>query len=537
MKLTKKILLTLFLYLLLNGITMSYEDKDSLYIRINLSKKISKYSNNTIKLGVSETKGLSTLANDFIDLGQPLLKIPKKYTLCPYYIFPFKYEILRFLLEIPGLKQSIKQDQKVTVFLLTYYLLYYIYAPKQEIKNYIVEKKLAQYYKCEEIEEDLKEYFPKIVPGSGLLNKEHYRLLYNLGYSVPYENDLNQIFANVNVKIQNSEHRDIMSSWTSNLEQFKWAYSMIMSRSFTVKINEYFKLEGIKEGPDSKMDSSMKKNIEVNKYIFPPNLGAPCLMAFADLFNHYQPQYLELRDRRSMLRDTEKGNFLFISTHRYYPGQEIIHTYHNDPSNIMLFFHYGFVIPNNIFNIYNLKIEDNIYLSYSQIELCKELKCVEVRVKDTRNLPRTRIYNARLSVIDERLLNYGRVLYLNNDIDKKAILKKLANEPKISFQNEVMAWIYYYISFKNYAKNNNLMLGNSLKGTQKYRNIVKNVEKYWINQETKKDEWTRNKIYENIHLLDVSYKKIVTKNMLVSINRVIYNTNNELEKLRLKFMT
>jgi hypothetical protein len=531
----KKLLLIFILYFIIFNLTYSYEDKDSLYKRLNLSKQISKYSNNIIKIGVSETKGVSGLADEFIDAGHALLKIPKKYSLCTYYLFPFKYEILSYLLSIPGFKQPTQPDVKVNLFLLTYYLLYNEFASKQEIKNYIKEKKLAQYYDCDDIDEGLREYFPKVIPGSGLLDKEHYQLLYSLGYkSVPYEKDLKQIFITVNMKISNSQHKDMISPWTGDFEKFIWAYSIVMSRSFTVKLEDYLRLEGLNEGSNLKLDSSMKKNLEVNRYISSSNQGGSCLIAFVDMLNHFQPQYSDLRDRRPLIKETQKGNFLFSSKHSFNPGQEITHTYNDNPTNIMLFFNCGFVISNNIFNIYELKVDDNTKLSLSQFELCRELKCVDTQLS---NLPKFRFYYAKLSIINEKLLNYGRVLYLNKDIDKKIVLKKLANEHKISYENEVMAFIYYFNSFKNISKSNNEMLKKTLKGCQKYRNIVRNVEDYWINEATKQDEWKRNKIYENLYLFDISFKKIVTKNMLGSINQIIFHTGGEIEKIKLKYFT
>ena len=126
-----------------------------------------------------------------------------------------------YLLDIFGFKQENQLDEKVKIFLLTYYLLYNEFGVKQEISNYIKENKLAQYYDCDEIDENLRGYFPKIIPGSGLLEKEHYQLLYSLGYtSVPYEKDLRQIFLTLNMKISDSQHNKIISSWTSDFEKF-----------------------------------------------------------------------------------------------------------------------------------------------------------------------------------------------------------------------------------------------------------------------------------------------------------------------------
>jgi hypothetical protein len=475
------------------------------------------------------------MTDDFLLERQILMKVPKKYTLCSSYLFPFKFEILKFLMDIPDIKERIGKDQKVTIYLLTYYLLYFMYAPKEKIKNYILQEKLAQYYNYEEADESLKENFPEIIPGSGLLDIEHYNLLISLGYNLRYDLELEEVYKKINQKVLQLEYKELIYPWTSNYEQFKWAYSMVMSRSYTIKFNHYLKLEELKEENNLKFDISMKKNNEINEIISPTTIGAPCIIAFGDLINHYQPKYPDLRDKIKVSIEIEKDNFVYYyAPKNLNPGQEILFTYTDNPSNIKLFFNYGFVIPNNIFNVYNLKIEDRTKLNLSQLELCKKIKCFELDDNEAWNVPETRSYNARLSVIDRNLLNYGRVLFLNKNFDKKTVLKTLSSEEIISFENEVMAWIYYFNSFKKNA--NNSLIENSIEQCQKYRTIVKNIEENWINEETKKDEWKRNKIYENIYLLDISYKKIITRHMLGSINQVILNTNNEIEKLKTNYL-
>jgi hypothetical protein len=536
---TKKAILSIIiLSLYLVNLSNCFEDKESFQKRLNYSKQISKYSNNTVKVGATLTKGLTCIANDYIEYGQLLMKVPKKYSLCSYYLFPFKYEILSILLDISGLRETIGKEQRLSVYLLSYYILYYMYAPKEEIKNYIKEKKLEQYYRYEDIDESLKDIFPTIIPGSGMLDKEHYELLQSFGFPIIKGDELEGIFKYVNQRIYNSEHMEMIFPWTSDFEKFKWAYSIVMSRAFTLRVSEYLTLEGLPENSItlSKYDRWTKKNLEVNKYISPPNVGGPCLIAWMELCNHHEPQHIDLRDKRPIILDTEKGNFLYTVGHPFNPDQEITYTYTNEPSNIVLFLHYGFVISNNIFNTYRLKVEDETMLSLAQFNLCKELKCVDVNVKDPKHLSKTRYYNALLTITDESLLNYGRVLHLNKDFDKKIVLKTLANDQIISFENETKAWIYYYNTLKNNAKNINFEIQRSLKKCQKYRNKVNKIENDWIDEEISKNEWRRNKSFEDIYLLDVSYKKIITKHLLGSINHVIFNSHTELESFKAKYL-
>jgi hypothetical protein len=290
MQLLKKVLVFLFSLFLLLSFSYCYEDKEFLQKRFDISKQISKYSNNTIKLRVSQSEGISCLANEFIEDNQKLITVPKKFTLCSYYLFPFKYEILSYMLELPGLKDTIKSNQKVSMFLLSYYLLYSLNAPKEKIKNYIKEKKLAKYYNCDEVDDILKDYFPKEIPGSAQLSKEHYDLFRSLGYPVPQDDQLERVFTHIKNKILSSEHKDVIITWTDNLRQFKWAYTMIASRCITLSLQSHLILDGIDLSKN--LHPSTKKNYEVNKFISPPNVGAPCLIAFVDLLNHYQPKYI-----------------------------------------------------------------------------------------------------------------------------------------------------------------------------------------------------------------------------------------------------
>jgi hypothetical protein len=534
MKLFKKVSIFLFSLFMLLNLTNCYEDKESLLKRFNISNQISKFSNNTIKLSVSQSEGISCLANDFIEFRKKLITVPKNYTLCSFYLFPFKYEILSYMLELPGLKETTKSNQKVSIFLLSYYLLYYLHAPKEEIKNYIKQKKLSQYYNCDDIDDILREYFPKEIPGSGLLSNEHNDLLRSLGYPVPYEDQLEKVFTYINKKIISSEHKDIILPWTNNFRHFKWAYTMIVSRSFTQKTESYLKLEGL-DG-NKKLDSSTKKNYDVNKFISPPNIGAPCLIPFVDLINHYQPQYTDLREKRALYVEAEKGNFVYFASHGYTPGQEISHTYHNDPTNIILFVHYGFVLPNNVFNTYKITVRDYTILSNSQFQLCRELKCVDAKLKDPRHISSARYYDARVSSIDEGLINYGRVVHLENDFDKSSALKTFANKGEFSLENEIQAWTYYFKCFYNFDRKMSNLVERSIKECQKSRNKVRNIEDYWVNEDTKTTEYNRIKTNENIYLLDVSYKKIVIRQMLGSLNQVILNTNRDLENMKIKYI-
>jgi hypothetical protein len=530
-----KILIFLFALSLVCLKSYCYEDRESLLKRYHLSKEIEKYSNNTLKLILSQNDGISCLANENISEDQKLMRVPKNLTLCAYYLFPFKYEILSYIMELPGSKNLINKYQTVSIYLLSYYILYYMYADKNKIKEYIKEKKLAQYYDIDNLDENfLKDYFPKEILGSEMILDEHKIELRKLGQPVEMIDELQIVFNHVNKKFLNSEHKEVVLPWISDLRQIKWAYAMIITRSFTVSLENYLNLEGLNQNKISQ-SQSLKKNFEVNKFISAN--GATCIIPFVDLINHYQPKFTNLKDIRKITLETEKASFVYYASYNYLPNKEIMHTYSKNPTNLLLLYHYGFVIPNNVFDTFSITVTDFTSLSPSQFQLCKELNCIDPNSEGIRHISSTRMYDAKFDHFDEKLINYGRVVHLDINIDKNSFLKLFLNQGMFNYENEIKAWIYYFKAFFNFDRNFSNLVERSIKDSQRMRRKLKNILKYWTGRDntTKTKEYNRIKTYENIYLLNVYSKKIVIRHMLGSINQVIFNINKDLEKIKNKF--
>jgi hypothetical protein len=161
---------------------------------MNFYKLISKYSDNKIKVGVTPNKDLACISNDYLDYSENILNVPKELSLCPYYLFPFKYEIIEFLKAVDDLKDTIGKDQKFSLYILTYYLLYFMYAPKKSIDNYILQNKLEKYYNCDIIDDNLKDAFPNLVLNSATLEARHYEKMKKMGYNLDVRSELATIF-------------------------------------------------------------------------------------------------------------------------------------------------------------------------------------------------------------------------------------------------------------------------------------------------------------------------------------------------------
>lgn len=536
MKIDKNVYLFYFCLFLIITLSKCFEDKKSLIERYNLSKQISKYSNNKIKISASQTQGISCFANDFIKHQQILISIPKNLTLCPYYLFPFKYELISYILETPGIKDMLKSKRKLSFYLLSYYLLFQLFAPKEKIKKYIIEKNMTQYYNCEEIDDILKDYFPKDISGYLNLSDEHFKLINSLGYEFPVNDEMEIVFKYVYSKFYNSDNNSVVIPWVGNINHFRWAYSIILTRSIHIELNMYLILNDIDFTKN--VHASIKKNYNVNNKFF--SRGSICLIAFIDLINHNQPQETNTGlITRDILINTEKGYFINGASSDYNPGEEIQFTYIEEVNNLKLFRNYGFVLPNNNFNIIVVSINDNNMFSMSQINLCREINCYDLKIQNPENISTTKIYEARLSRLEDKILNYARVKYLDPAFDINSVVKKLNINGKISTENEIKSLEFYFILFNSIMGDVNAKLENSIKKCQKYRVMLRNIENYWLylqNEDSKIIEHNRIKGFANIYLLDVSYKKIIIKHRLGSIDRLILNIKSDLDNIKSKFI-
>ena len=238
-----------FLILLLLTITLlskganSYENPEELKKRLNFYSKIQQFSNNTIKVGSDPDHGLHCVANDYIEYGKLTMKIPKKLSLCPYFLFPFKYEIIDALNKVPGIIATIGQEQRFSVYVLIYYLMYFMNGPKDSMKEYIIKHNIEDYLEIENIDESLKDSFPKSMLSVGNFDPEHHALLKELNFPIDRDQELDMIYKIVLQELSSNPHFEMIFPWVSDYELFKWAHSIVMSRCMTLRINEYYNLE------------------------------------------------------------------------------------------------------------------------------------------------------------------------------------------------------------------------------------------------------------------------------------------------------
>lgn len=519
----------IIILLLLTNI-LSYEDNEGRVKRYKFYKDIQKFSNNTMTVGVDPFNGLYCQANEFISNSQKTLKVPKDHAMCPYYIFPFKFEIVEFLNSIKGLTDTIGREQKFSVFVLVYNILYHLYANKEFLKEYIDKNNLIMYQNLEfDVIDNIENSFPKIILGKSTLEPDHFKLLNDKKLSSESSEELGYVFKSVLYRISQHPHMEAMFHWTSNFDHFRHAYGVVMSRGMTLRLNEYYTLVDNKRRQSFYKDYE-KKNLEINQRICKAT-GCPCIVLYIDLCNHYQPKYRDLRDKRPIILDTEVGYFISAATREYDIYEEVSYTYSNDSNNLVMFLHYGFVIPDNIFNSFKLDVNEDIKLSQQQFQLCTELKCFEgVQMTEPSKIPAMKIYTTTFNILNENLINYARIRSLKaGSFNTQNVLKSIRSNKSISFENELSSWVFYLQQLrKKWNGWNKKQFIESIKNGQIYRNRRRDIEREWRDEESQRAQWRDLRHFDLIYDLDISYKRIILNHLVGSGKKLIKTIHDDI---------
>lgn len=513
----------------------SYETKQEIEKRSRFYKQISNYSNGKLEAAYDPKSGFYCKAVDYITRGTPLLKIPKEYAMCPHFNFPFKFEITEWIMNCKGLKETLGLEQKVSVYVLVFQILYHLYANKPSVNQYIEENNLERYKNLNDSIEGLEDTFPKVVLGKSTLEPSHFVYLNKKGLINETGQELELVFVDVLKQINASPHVIAMYHWTQSFNKFKFAYGIVMSRSMTLRLTEYFKLIDYKE-KSPKYQPHEVDNIKINQKIC-ETVGCPCIILFIDLCNHYQPKFRDMRDRSAIILDTDKGYFINTTPKTYDIGDEVSFTYSNDSTSLAIFMHYGFTIKDNVLNFLRFKIKDTYTLPLPNFNLCKELGCVEVSAKDPYSVPSERYYSFYLNQINDQLLNLSKVRFLSEAEAKDSkTIKNIRNKLPISFKNEIASWIYYLNKLRADIERIKPSYLESIKETQHFRNELNLVEKKWKSDEEYRLNWLKIKQYEQIAELDISYKRIGINNLIGVKKQIIKVLHEDILNIKAKLI-
>jgi hypothetical protein len=511
--------------------TFCFEDIPDIKKRMNFYKRIEEISNHTITVGFSQDKGLYCVALEDISSGQKTMRIPKNLTISPYYLFPFKFEIFNALNSIPIIKDSVGKEQKMGSYLLTFYVLYLMKADKKLIRQYIIENNITDYLNVYEVDETVLDSFPNMILTGSTIQNEEIRLMRDLGYPLDKENEFETVLKNVYHYIRTTPHGEYIFPWISQIDEFRNAFGLVMSRAMTLMINEYKILDGINT---YSLKGAEKKNFEINNYISQV-VGVPCIVTFVDLCNHHQPKYIDLRDKHQIILDTEKGYYINSVAFQANAGEEIAFTYSNDPSNIILFLHYGMIFKKNYFNTYKINIDEAVTLNINQFNLCREVGCFDSSVKDPLNIPKSRYYSVRLGELNSDLLNFARIKHLKGEINFSKIMRSLTNEKPITFENEIRAFAYY-LKNSNHAPFQKIPTQRIIRKIQKQRNYLNRLERDRLANPEEFDLklWRRYKTFEQIYSLDLYYRNVIFNHKNLALGRLIKNLNGSVNDLKKK---
>jgi len=507
--------------------------------RLNFYKHINKFSNDYLSAQVDPLKGIYTVANKKIVKSQKLLKVPMHFSMCPTYLFPFKFEIMNIITKIPWLTNNLGQTSStLSIWVLTFYVMYERHADKKKVKEYIIENNITDYFNCHETHHTLKDSFPDIVNMN--FHRDHYIRISKLGYFTERENQIFTVYNFVLNILKSSPHFDIIFPWLSGFEDFINSHSIVISRSLSINMDILRNIE--KFNPQSKTNTkSQNINWGVNKQYF-GIAGQPvfCILAFFDSHNHYEKNK-SLNDRRTYRINVTEGFFSSYSNNEFEKGEEVDFTYSNMPNNLTMLNNFGFVYRNNIFNEMRIAVAPEQEFTHQQFTICKEIGCGEANhLQSPLIKPQKGERQFQLNLLKEStfLVNYSKVKMLNEpkSIDTQNILKIFLNNGSISYQHDVFTYLNYYKELKlKFGDEFDKKFLKLVYGSQQNRNLcIKIMKKKYFVEEIHLKKYEYFKIMQLIDDLELSYKDIINKHFEYSLKKVSKVTIDEIYILAAK---
>ena len=528
-----KMLYQVSIILLLVSFTYCHETKEEISKRYKFYSSIKERSSHKIAAGIDKEKGIYCKAIDHISANSLVLTTPMKESICPYYMFPFKFEIVKALYEVKGLDQSIGKEQKFSVYILVFNIMYNLYANKPFIKKYIEDNNIEAYKDINFDDfSEVKDTFPKVVLGRSTLDQDHIQYLINKELINESVTELELVHNIVSRNIALGDYTTAIYHWIHNINHFKHAYGIAMSRSMTLRLNEYYNLVNLKEN-QSKYSKAQLENLKLNQKVC-QTVGCPCIILFIDLCNHYQPKFKDGKDKRTIILDTIPGSFVNYASKEYDIDDEVSFTYTNEPNSLSLFLHYGFVIKNNIFNTFKSKVVDHYTLTTNQFNICKELNCVDISSKGPYGVQAEKIYHFNQNVFNEQLLTYAKIRSLSpkESEDTSKIIRYVRSNKSISFYNDIASWMFYLKKVFTEYKHHKASLTDSINEAQFYRNTLKNIENDWKETEEVRTNWRRFKQYEQIAELDISFKIIIPNQVIAAEKKLIKLLHDDIMNIK-----
>jgi len=274
------------------------------------------------------------------------------------------------------------------------------------------------------------------------------------------------------------------------------------------------------------------RNYELNKHYL-SDLSIPAFTPILDILNHYQHK-TDFIDLKHLKFDCVSNYLLYKAPSNYNENEEVSFSYIKNPSSFYLLQNYGFFIPKNMFNFKLISVEskrDKVNFS----NLLKQIKNCKKRVFESQtNLQNSLHFNLKITNLDECLIIYARIINLNNNFPDKEILNDLEHNKRISIENEITSWMFYYKSLTK-ETSKKMSLKKSISKTQKYRSLCNKLEKKSLEMESNK-LWIKNKKFEYIYTLHYTTEQVSVRHQRGSLNNLIVNLNTDLLRLRSNYI-
>lgn len=520
---------------LFSPINSASETKESLERRIKFHSKLRQISNNKMSYGYSEEMGFFCKANDYIPEFQHLFDVPKNMAITPYDIFPFKFEIMEMLANIPEVKETIDKDQTLYSYLFTMQILLYKYAPRITMDKLIRELEYKDYYEYPRPSEEIWDAHPDLVSSIYNYGEEDTHILIRLKLGFSTIRSMGIIFETLARSIQKTPWGHLIFHQLSDFRTFQSIYALIQSRTMTLHFDDYLKLEGITEN-DPKLTPVQKRNIIMTRK-YGIRTGYPTIVSYVDICNHRSTEYINQKNKNFIRLGTKKGHYVHLSGSNWKPGDEIVFNYSPAGTSPHFAASYGFVTKKNIHDINEINIKDNYNFSMEQINLCREIGCFKFDVKIPSHIHKERKEIINYNTLSESLLNYGRVRLLRGKIDINKYHKKYIKDKSFSNSNEIGSLLFYFNALKEDLKAEQANVNECiLQGSYQ-----KKIAKKWESRLESGDPaiptlLKRAKQKSLIYDLGFVYKAVYILQTNVVLDKILERTSYSIDNLKEKYL-
>ncbi|CAI2364736.1 unnamed protein product [Moneuplotes crassus] len=436
---------------------MGQEDSQKrLKIMQNLMKDYS--ANGSLSLEYEEGKGTYTLVQKDLSHRADTLEIPASMIMSVYDEFPFKKTLMDVMEKIPETANFLPRPRNPNDIYSSAVLLTMQVLVNLNVKRKTLDSKFPQYKDVSlyiedcEVCHDFIFNLPthKDIDHPNQWEKEEVELYQKISIVGFGFRNIGQTYDRIiqALKEENSpEAKFIVKKVIPDKKQFIWAYNMVNTRSFVIKIGKYAAINGLYQARVPNMQLNRKFVASQNNALIPVfdviNMIVPQRHNFVNISNDDIKKY---HLRKFYL--VPKNNSLSLQVDgSFKQGEEYGFAYTTKFACKSILSIYGFAVKNGLGEQISFSLENEI--PQQNYELCAVVRCVA----NPNNLSKTARLNFKISFLDdaedeEALLNFYRITVydfppedLGKDIKSlgKHMINNLNTYGYISIENEIKA--------------------------------------------------------------------------------------------------